>query len=722
MALITVPDFEFSGIYYPELIEDLIQYMRTACPEITDEDPAEPFIQLLRANALIGHLNNVLLDLTAKERFLATLSLRESLRSHLALIDYQLKQATPAQADIIVQLSQTFAAAMTPLYAAGATVATPESSSSKSIQYQTLADFNLTNRSDRLTACYAFDSGAQAYTDHTAAAQNASGFTPGWGGASAVNDLLYIGHTDVMWDAIRLVVATPQAGFTGVWEYFDGSTRSGGPDLVTNNGANITFNINSFLGTANRTGAIVRVKCSATGAFEDCTSTWNGSTNQITTTGILGQSVVSTSVAAYVVTADWQELEGVADATANFSASGTGDVTFTLPQTVLRKWQLTTVNGLSAFWIRFRVVVAGSAAPTLTSATMATGHEYVTLSVTQGATQADNPLGSSNGQASQSFQLQQFPVIDDSNLAIYVTEGGVETVWTRVTDFLSSGATDTNYTVDFDDNGIGSITFGDGINGKIPNAGNNNIRATYRTMDDQDGGVGQNTITVNKSGLPYANSVYNPRAANGYAAREGSTDADIARLKVAGPATLRTKNRALTSDDVVSLTTTFVAADGSKPFARALAIEESFGPKTVEVVVVGQGGVGATAAQLQALQDYFNGNASSGIKGVLVQNNQATPTNYVPHVINIVATVYGGDATFIKNALSALLSPTSVQADGVTYTWNFGGSVPLAQLIATVMGTSPAPRNVVFATPAADVALATRELPVVGTISLTMLP
>ena len=63
---IEIPDFDFSGFYYPEILEALIQFKRTNVPELTDESQFEPFIQFLRANALVGHLNNTLVDLVAQ--------------------------------------------------------------------------------------------------------------------------------------------------------------------------------------------------------------------------------------------------------------------------------------------------------------------------------------------------------------------------------------------------------------------------------------------------------------------------------------------------------------------------------------------------------------------------------------------------------------------------------------------------------------------------------
>src|SRR3972149_9304797 len=96
MTQITLPDFRFSGHYYPEILEDLIGFLRAHAPEITDEAPSEPAIQLLRAYALVGHLNNVLADIVGKEMFLPTAQLRNSVAALLALIDARLEQASPA--------------------------------------------------------------------------------------------------------------------------------------------------------------------------------------------------------------------------------------------------------------------------------------------------------------------------------------------------------------------------------------------------------------------------------------------------------------------------------------------------------------------------------------------------------------------------------------------------------------------------------------------------
>ena len=84
---IVIPDFEFGGVYYAQILEALFQYKRRNVPELTDESEFEPFVQLMRMQALVGHLNNVLLDITANESTIVTASLVDSVRNILRAID-----------------------------------------------------------------------------------------------------------------------------------------------------------------------------------------------------------------------------------------------------------------------------------------------------------------------------------------------------------------------------------------------------------------------------------------------------------------------------------------------------------------------------------------------------------------------------------------------------------------------------------------------------------
>jgi hypothetical protein len=306
-------------------------------------------------------------------------------------------------------------------------------------------------------------------------------------------------------------------------------------------------------------------------------------------------------------------------------------------------------------------------------------------------------------------------------LTVFVDEGSGDIEWTRVENFLNSTLVDRHYTVDFDDDGKAIIKFGNDTNGKIPPAGADNISSNYRTMAEIDGNVGPLTITQNQSGSGFISEVYNPRTASGYQAREGSTESSLALAKEAGPASLRTGSTAASPSEVETLTVAFVASDGTRPFTRCLAIEEGFGVKTIEAVVVGAGGVAVSQTVLDELEAYFNSDTPNKEYGVLVANHQVTAVNFTPNVIAVTATVYGGSETSVETALTALLSPEAKDSDG-EFSWDFGGEVPLSRIISEIMSTTPKPRKTTVTVPASDTALATRELPTVGTLSITIVP
>jgi len=720
---VTIPDFQYTSHFYAEILEDLTQYMRVNCPELTDEDPTEPHMQLLRVFSLSYHLNSTLLDLVANEMFLPTAKLRTSHVALLSLIDVQLQQASPASTDMLAQMSQLFTTART-IAPTGSLFATLESKSAQSVEFELLSDLAITLRTDKIGYGYTYTQFTVGFADKTADLQDPGSGLAIWGGTLTVGDALYIGHPDIIWDQMDLNLNTGGVNFTGVWEYFDGNFDQGQPTSVTNNGPDLTFNVNSILGTSNRSGTTVRVRSAVTGAYQDIVSVFSGGANKITTSGadpFLSQASPSTTSSDYIVGTDWRELSNIVDGSSGLTVAGETVMTYTLPQNLEQAWSKTTVGtgglAVSAYWIRFRIITlsGGSGTPGILAVKISEGNQYAVFEVTQGRSRTDNPLGSSDGTAAQTFTFTNSPVIDDDNIVVTVNESSVDQVYTRVDNFLNSLSTDRHYTLVFDDDGAAVITFGDGTNGKIPTAGVNNIKATYRTMDDIDGNVGSNTITVNRSGVAFMSSVANPRAASGYDIREGSTDEDLARLKIAGPAQLRVRRRAVSTEDCEVMAAAFVATDGSSPVARALAIEESFGPKTVELVVVGPGGLAVDATKLSEVADFFNGTATE--EGVLVLNHQLTPTNFTQRTVNVTMTLTGGSPTAVVTALTALLNPLAKKSDG-TYTWQFGGTVAIARLVQVIMDTTPPPTNVSISVPAADLTLNTRELPVKGTITI----
>jgi predicted phage baseplate assembly protein len=710
---VTRPDFKFAGAYYPELLESLIQYKRQNVPELTDESAYEPFIQFLRMEALIGHLSHVLLDLVANEVFLPTAALAESVRNHLRLIDYDLQPAAPAQADVVFELARAFSV-QTEIIPAGTQVGTKQQGATASILYEALDALTI-DPSDELSHVLVDESGV--FTDYTAKAN--SQVTPGddwtpWA-TPAVGDAIYFGHAQVLWNKLALAITTGASGITGVWEYYDGTTQDTAPTSVAVGGAVLDFDLTSLLGTSERTGTLVRVAFNDTGAAEDVVSTWDGVKN-VCQTGLLGQSSPSAVATDYTVGTEWKELS-VTDGSADLTVSG--DVEFTLPQTLADDWIAGTVEGDEAFWLRYRIVVVSTpTSPVMQYARIDTGKQYVTRLVTQGQTVEDSPLGSSDGTADQEFETSRDYYLDGTMRVWVLTEE-----WSEVSDFLNSTGGDRHFVVELGENDRATVQFGNGASGRIPPTGANNIRCEYRIGGDVDGNVGANQITVDKSGLSFVNKLWNPRQATGWTEGEGASETSLERAKIAGPATLRTKDVAIGPDDVITLTQSFEDDSGARPFSRARAFEEGLGPKTIELVVVAAGGGAASAAQLAALNEYFNGDpyASPPKEKHIVANQEVTAVNYAQRVIDITATV-AGDVTVaeVENRLLQVIQPEALKEDGITYEWEFGGRVPVSRIIHEIFGTDESITDVDVTVPAIDVELLDRELPVVGTLSITI--
>jgi hypothetical protein len=564
-----------------------------------------------------------------------------------------------------------------------------------------------------------------------------SAFEP-WAGVPEVMDCLYFGHSSAMWDKLKLTIGTGAYNITeGVWEWYSGNYDQGAPSAVVVDSGFLTFSVNNIFGSLTRAGTVVRVKCLLTGVYQDSLLVYReGVTNKVDTSttdpnvgGLLGQTTPSTNPADYTIGSIWREVSDLTDETSVYhdmlSATGSKTVSFTLPQSTTQKWEKIAVGAAGAqetgYWLRFRVSnwSNGATSPIINAADIASGDTYAYALVTQGESKNDDPLGSTTGEASFTLSLLSHPVIDDDNIKLFITEGGLETEWSRVDNFINSLASDRHFVVSFNDDGWGFVTTGDGVTGKIPDPGINNVRATYRTMADTNGNLGANQIVVNNSGLAMVKSVYNPRAAAGYAVAEGSTPEDLARVKVAGPASLRVQGRGVTVSDVQNLTENYTTIDGSRPFERSLCVEGGLGSKTVTAVVVGTGGRAVEQDTLDDLEDYFNGNDALGIDGVLLLNTRLTAANFTPHPVDVTVTVTGGTDIIVRNALTSLLTPNVTKTDG-TFEWEFGGLVPRSKIISAIMNSSVDISNVSLTVPASDIDLDDDELPTAGTLSITI--
>jgi len=712
MARVTVPDFNFSAFYYQEILDALIRYKRQHVPEHTDESAYDPLMQFLRMEALVGHLNNTLIDLVANESTLPTAKLPETVRNMLRLIGYEMRPASPATADVVLELSRVFTSSFE-ILPEKSQVATEQQAGSNSRYFENLSAVEI-QRTDQFGSVLAEES--TVFTDKTSLANGGGNWSP-WASA-AVADKIYFGHDSVMWDQFDFTFSVFSSGIAGVWEYYDGNWAKTNPILVELYGAGLLkVRLNSYLGDLNRKGTVVRVQLNSTTAYEELVSDWDGTYNFVITTGYLGQTSPSLVEADYTVGSDWEILT-VDDETSVLQSNGS--VSWTLPQSLTQNWIETEVNGFTGFFIRFRVTaVSTPTSPTFSGSTMDGGKQYIIGSFTQGKTQIDAQLGSSDASENQQFEVSQDNFISNS-MEVTVDDD----LWTEVLNFLSSRPTDKHYRVILGENDGAIVVFGDGVTGKIPPLGVSNVQAEYRWGANEDGNVGANAIGIDKTGLTYVSRLWNPRPASGWSIAQGSSDDGLEEAKIEGPASLRIKEVAVGAQDVEDMTLAFVDTDGSSPFSRAKAFEGASGPKTVEIVVVASGGSQATAAQVESLQTYFNGDNFSHpiLPKRIVANQQVIVSNFTPKTIDIVAEIYGNDIVeeSVRNALQAVFQPEATKEDG-NWEWEFGASVPLSRIIHEIFSSGDQITKVEVSDPTVDVTLNKRELPKLGTLTLTII-
>lgn len=707
-----IPSFEFGAFYYPDILESLIIYKRRHVPELTDESAFEPFMQFLRANALVGHLNNVLLDQVANEATLPTCRLPETARNMLRLIDYELSPATPAQTDLVYRLSRVFLVE-TEISPGAAQFATQrDTGDTPAIFFEDLDGVTI-DRTDLLGAAFE-EAPNGSFTTRTTAANAGTGFSP----TLVAGAKLYFGHANIMWAKTELDVQSASDVLIGAWEFYDGNVLDTTPDNITNiGGGQLRLEVNGLLGAVNRAGARVTVMRNLTMASETVTSTWNGTKN-IVTIGLLGQSAPSFVSTDYTVGTEWAELNAVEDATENLSEVAVGSVEYELPQTDQRNWSKTTVNGFEGFFLRYRVVeVSSSSTPTIGRVRLDRGEQYAKGFVTQGRSVFNETLGSSNGDVNQRFATGRSYFILNSQTVRVDDEA-----WTEVKNFLDSGPQDKHYKIELGNDDRATIVFGDGTTGRIPPIGQANIVIDYRYDANNNGNVGANTITVDKTGLTYVNSVYNPRSAFGWRKAESADRDSLEQAKEDGPASLRIRDVAVSPEDLEQIVVRYKDENGASPFSRSKAIEEGFGPKTLEMVLLTRGGGLASPSQIEDIELYVNGDKYSTPPAPkrIVANQQAVGVNFQPRPVNVVVDIEAPPTVTqqqVTNALAAILQPEAKNPDG-TWMWAFGAEIPDSRISHEIFNISEKITKVRLTEPAAPILLSRRELPTNGTFTV----
>jgi hypothetical protein len=229
---------------------------------------------------------------------------------------------------------------------------------------------------------------------------------------------------------------------------------------------------------------------------------------------------------------DWTKLT-VADGTERLSR--TGIVEFLGPTDIVTASKF----GVSGYWLR--VLFEPGDKPLLPRVRALVPN---TTMAAQTITLSNEVLGSSDASENQQFQALRAPILPGELLEVREPELWVR--WTEVPDLHGAGPLDRCYVLD---RLGGRVTFGDGVQGRIPPRGVANIRLThYRTGGGEAGNRAAGGIVQMKTTVPYVEKVSNVDAATGGFAAE-SADALVARA----PRTLRHSGRAVAADDYEDL-------------------------------------------------------------------------------------------------------------------------------------------------------------------------
>jgi len=222
------------------------------------------------------------------------------------------------------------------------------------------------------------------------------------------------------------------------------------------------------------------------------------------------------------------------------------------------------------------------------AALIETAGTEVVVSVTQGQTRSMVLLGVSTGLAAQQFRIPEMPVISGTT-RVFVSTGfdsqGVETTeeWSEVTNLIDAEATDKAFITFNDESGATWVSFGDTLNGAVPN-NQLNVYVTYRVGGGQVGNVGSGqVINISDAMLLGVSLSTDIEGISKSSAMTGGADPETTdQIRANAPRAFRTQNRAVTLQDFIDVA---IAVPG---VLRANAVAGSF--TSVSVFIVGPNG------------------------------------------------------------------------------------------------------------------------------------
>jgi predicted phage baseplate assembly protein len=280
---------------------------------------------------------------------------------------------------------------------------------------------------------------------------------------------------------------------------------------------------------------------------------------------------------------DWEPCELDSDTTGGLNRDG--DVVIHVP----RSHTASLVAKHRAGWIRARVTDLVEGQPAYSASPSITSLGAITIGGTADAVNAElisgEDVGISEGVPGERYSLRHGPVVPGEEPAVLEVSGddGWEE-WTEVADFAGSRPDDKHFVLEMSN---GEIRLGPAVReedgtirqyGAVP-AKNARLRMrSYRTGGGRKGNLSARSLTVLKSSIPFVARVENRRPASG-----GVDGEDIENAKIRGPIRLRTRGRAVTTEDFEHL-----AREAAPEVARIKAVAAGDGADagSVRVLVV----------------------------------------------------------------------------------------------------------------------------------------
>lgn len=226
---------------------------------------------------------------------------------------------------------------------------------------------------------------------------------------------------------------------------------------------------------------------------------------------------------------------------------------------------------------------------TLAIGTIAINSQEVTIPAIQRTQKTGVTIGTSDGSGFQSFELEADVV--DGSIEIQVVSDN----YTPVDSLSFAQADDKVFVGSIDENQLMAVEFGDGINGFIPDPGQD-IIASYYLSDGASGNVAENTITeiVTTITVPPG---FTLQCSNVFRATGGVDIESVTDLKKKVPKSIRTNLRAVSKTDYPDI------AEMVNGVAKA-AYDHACG-KTVDMYIVPTGGGVASETLIADVFNYF---------------------------------------------------------------------------------------------------------------------